>query len=143
MMSGGEGPEIPESARRRHDAEVRVLVVDDHAFFRGVMCELVAATPGFSVVAQAACGEEALSAAAAGAPDFVLMDIRMPNLGGLEAAERLLERRPELVMLLVTAREPPVSLPPGLAGHAVSVTRKRDLRGALLRETWNARPGAG
>ncbi len=137
------GGEIPRSARREGDAEVRVLVVDDHEFFRGVMCELVAATQGFSVVATAACGEEALTAVASGVPDFVLMDIRMPNLGGLEAARRLLELQPELVMLLVTAHEPPESLPPALARRAVSVNRKRDLRSALLHETWNARPAAG
>ncbi len=137
-MSGGEGSE--DAGRRSEDAVVRVLVVDDHEFFRGVMCELVDATPGFSVVGEAACGEDALSTAAAVSPDFVLMDIRMPGLGGLEAAGRLLELRPGLVVLLLSAHELPESLPPGLAPHAVSVIRKRDLRNTLLREVWDARP---
>lgn len=151
LRTGGLGPDMNDGSvsdvsageRRAGDAAVRVLVADDHEFFRGVICELVDATPGFRVVAVAGCGESALSAAAAAAPDFVLMDIRMPGLGGLGAAQQLLELHPELVVLLVSAHELPEALPPGLAGRAVSLIAKRELRNALLCEVWDARPKPG
>jgi two-component system, NarL family, invasion response regulator UvrY len=127
------------SLRWQH--EVRVLVVDDHAVFRGILRDLVAATPGFIVVGEAACGEEALAASDALSPEFVLMDVRMPRVGGVEAARRMMERDPHLVVLLVSAQELPDLPLAGLSGSGMSFAHKWDLRGALLQEIWEGRSG--
>jgi DNA-binding NarL/FixJ family response regulator len=120
-----------------------VLVVDDQDFFRGVLCEMVSATSGFAVVGEAACGEEALRAADVLCPDFVLMDVRMPRLGGIKAARMMMDRQPHLVVLLVSAQDLPELPQSALSGLAVSFAHKRDLRGSVLRETWEGREESG
>jgi DNA-binding NarL/FixJ family response regulator len=69
--------------------EVRVLIVDDQEPFRRAMAAVVDATAGFVVVGAATTGEESLVAAAATAPDLVLMDVNLPGIDGVEASRRL------------------------------------------------------
>jgi CheY-like chemotaxis protein len=71
-------------------SDIRVLVVDDQALIRGGLVALLNAAPGFSVAGEAANGVEAVEAAARTSPDVVLMDIRMPELDGIEACRRIL-----------------------------------------------------
>ncbi|MEU7020043.1 response regulator transcription factor [Streptomyces sp. NPDC046203] len=69
---------------------IDVLVVDDQELIRFGLVTLLQATPGISVVAEAADGESAIELAARTRPDVVLMDIRMPGMNGAEATERIL-----------------------------------------------------
>jgi DNA-binding NarL/FixJ family response regulator len=69
---------------------IRVLVVDDQVLIRVGLVALIDAAPGFEVVGQAADGHEAIAQAAVDRPDVVLMDIRMPGLGGIKATEQIL-----------------------------------------------------
>ena len=74
--------------------ELRVLVADDHALYRrGLVMELDDADH-IEVVAEAASGEEAVESATHLAPDVVLMDVRMPGIGGIEATRLLSEQIP-------------------------------------------------
>jgi two-component system, NarL family, invasion response regulator UvrY len=118
---------------------VSVLVVDDQEFFRSVLCDLVSATPGFAVVGEAACGEDALPAADSLAPELVVMDIRMPGCGGIEAARLLTQRHPGLVVLLVSAQEAPAFAAGEFSNAAVSFVSKRGLCAAVLRREWDNR----
>ena len=136
-------PDALESATLGPEPDVRVLVVDDQDFFRGVLCELVSATPGFTVVGEAAGGAEAVRATTALSPEFVLMDVRMPGLGGVAAARRMLERHPHLVVLLVSAQDLPEAPRGELSGLGVSFAHKRDLGGGLLRAAWDGRDDSG
>jgi DNA-binding NarL/FixJ family response regulator len=68
---------------------LRVVVVDDSEVFRRALADFVALTPGVDVVGEAHDGEGALAAIQETSPDVVLMDVRMPGLGGLEATRRL------------------------------------------------------
>ena len=70
---------------------IRVLIADDQALVRGGFRVLVDSDPDCTVVAEAADGREAISLALEHKPDVVLMDIRMPNVDGLEAATVILE----------------------------------------------------
>jgi DNA-binding NarL/FixJ family response regulator len=68
---------------------LRVLVADDQALVRAGFRGIVAATPGFSVVGEAGTGAEAVQQARSTRPDVVLMDVRMPELDGIEATRQI------------------------------------------------------
>jgi len=119
-----------------YQRDVRVLVVDDHAYLRSVMGELVAATPGFALVGEVTCGEEALAVTPELSPDLVLMDIRMPGAGGLATARLMAKRHPHVVILLVSAFDREDVDAEGLSEMAVSFAPKRELRASVLREVW-------
>ncbi|TDE59752.1 response regulator transcription factor [Nonomuraea mesophila] len=82
---------------------IRVLLVDDDALVRAGLSMMLDGVGGISVVAEAADGQEAISAADAHAPDVVLMDLRMPRVDGITATRRLRARaRPPEVIVLTT-----------------------------------------
>ncbi|AXK36123.1 DNA-binding response regulator [Streptomyces armeniacus] len=72
---------------------IRVLLADDEATVRAGVRAILGADPGIEVVAEAADGRQAVELAHAHRPDVALLDIRMPNLDGLAAAEEILRTR--------------------------------------------------
>ena len=68
---------------------LRVLVADDQALVRAGFRGIVAATPGFTVVGEAGDGAEAVQQARSTQPDVVLMDVRMPDMDGIEATRQI------------------------------------------------------
>ncbi len=129
-------PEDGAAVRSRADQEVTVLVVDDHVSFRSVLRELVDATEGFFLVGEAASGESALEAADRLAPRMVIMDKRMPGIGGVEAARLIAARHPGIVTLLVSVEATDQEHIP--VGSAVVLARKQELTKTLLCEVWRA-----
>ncbi|CAM5384965.1 response regulator [Streptomyces abikoensis] len=75
-------------------SSIRVLVVDDQVLIRAGVAALLRAAPGMEVVAEASGGEEAVALAAEHRPDVILMDIRMPDISGITATERILCEAP-------------------------------------------------
>lgn len=88
-----------------HVTNIRVLIADDHPFFRDGLRVLLEATPDTELVGEAADGNEVVSLAAELVPDVILMDLRMPGIGGVEATRRILGRGPEPSILIVTMVE--------------------------------------
>jgi DNA-binding NarL/FixJ family response regulator len=80
----------------------RVLVADDHAFYREGVRAMLGALPGTEVVGEAATGEEAVARAAELSPDIIIMDLRMPGIDGITATRQILAQRPEIGVLVVT-----------------------------------------
>lgn len=81
---------------------VRVLIVDDHPIVRQGLCAVLAAQPGLTVVAECGTGEEAVALAAAVVPDVVLMDLRLPGLGGVEATEQIVAAGTATAVVVLT-----------------------------------------
>ncbi|MDX1616779.1 MAG: response regulator transcription factor [Candidatus Promineifilaceae bacterium] len=84
------------------DAEIRILIADDHPVFRFGLRALLDAEPGLTVVGEAQDGEEAVRLAAAQQPDVVLMDINMPELNGIEATRQIVARWPDAAVLIIS-----------------------------------------
>ncbi|MEE4597765.1 response regulator transcription factor [Streptomyces sp. DSM 41524] len=80
---------------------IRVLIADDQMMVRQGFTVLLNAEPDMEVVGQAVDGADAIAQVAQLAPDVVLMDIRMPGVGGIEATRRLTEPADATVKILV------------------------------------------
>ncbi|WP_275003747.1 response regulator [Promicromonospora iranensis] len=81
---------------------IRVLVVDDQDLVRAGAVASVGAQPDMEVVGEAATGVDAVREAMLRVPDVVLMDIRMPQLDGIDATRQILDRHPEARVLVLT-----------------------------------------
>ena len=113
-----------------------MLTVDDQAVFRGIAREVIDATPGFESVGEAASGEEALTAVARLEPELVLLDVRMPDLDGVEVARRLHATHPDTLLVLISI-EDAIDLPSaGRVADDVPLVRKQDFGPRLLKRIW-------
>jgi len=114
---------------------IRVLVVDDHHLVRVGLITLLEAAPGIQVAGEAADGEQALAAAAATAPDVVLMDLSMPVLDGVAATRRLLAERPGTRVVALTSfsdrQRVTDILAAGATGYVLKDCRPEDLLAAV------------
>ncbi|GAA5146194.1 response regulator [Microbacterium pseudoresistens] len=83
-------------------APIRVLLVDDHALIRTGNTLVIESTDDLVVAGEAATGEEAVALAARLHPDIVLMDVRMPGIGGIEATRRIVTAEPRTKVIVLT-----------------------------------------
>jgi DNA-binding NarL/FixJ family response regulator len=95
-----------------------VLVCDDSALVRETLHRALSSVPGITRVVDASSGEEALARWPVERPSLVLMDVRMPGIGGVEAARRLLSRHPEAIVVMVTVAEDADGVARSVAGGA-------------------------
>ena len=117
---------------------VRVLTVDDQVVFRDAARDVITATPGFEPVGDAESGEEAMAEVERLRPELVLLDVRMPGIGGIEAARRITAAHPETVVVLISI-EDSYEFPQDVhACGAAALVRKQDFGPAVLRSIWEA-----
>ncbi len=102
----------------------RVLLVDDHAFVRAQIAEILTATPDLEVVGECADGADVLPALADAAPDVVLMDVRMPIKSGIEATRDLMAVAPDVRVLMLTGSPTPAAVLESAAAGAVGLLLK-------------------
>lgn len=81
---------------------IRLLIADDHPIVRAGIVGLFAAEPDFDVVAEAPSGEEAIALATAHRPEVVLMDLRMPGVGGVAATREIVAASAVRVLVFTT-----------------------------------------
>lgn len=81
---------------------INVLIVDDHDLVRTGIRKILDEVPGIKVVGEACDGEEAVRLARKNPPHVVLMDVKMPGIGGLEATRKLLRMDPDIKVLVLT-----------------------------------------
>jgi len=81
---------------------IKVMLVDDHELVRSGIEVLLNAFDDILVVDVCSCGEEAVEKAFELEPDVVLMDIKMPGIGGTEACRRILQKQPEAKVIVVS-----------------------------------------
>ena len=81
---------------------LRILIVDDHQMFREGIRQRLEQEPDISVVGEAASAEEAVAKVQQTNPTIVLLDIRLPNVSGIELARRLRQQWPDLKILVLT-----------------------------------------
>ena len=111
---------------------IRVLIADDHPVFRDGLHALVEAAPDLDYVGEATTGIEAVDLAASGRPAVILMDLRMPELSGIEATRRILEADPTVGILIVTMSEDDESLFAAMRAGARGYIPKDAERGEIL-----------
>jgi two-component system, NarL family, response regulator NreC len=114
---------------------IRILIADDHGVIRAGLRALLAGFPDMDVVGEACDGSEVLGRAVDLKPDIVLMDLSMPNVGGIEATRLLLQCAPNVRILILTVHEDEGLLKEviraGAAGYVVKRAAQEDLIHAI------------
>jgi DNA-binding NarL/FixJ family response regulator len=85
--------------------KLRIMLVDDQSLFREALRTLLSLQDGFEIVAEAENGERAVALAKVHRPDVILMDLRMPVLGGVEATRKILAANPAARVVVLTTFE--------------------------------------
>lgn len=111
---------------------IRILLADDHSVVRAGLKALIDAQPDMEVVGEASDGAEVLVSAATICPDVVVMDLSMPRLNGLEAAQQLRERSPLPRVLVLSVHEDATYLRRALEAGAVGYVLKRAAAESLI-----------
>jgi two-component system, NarL family, invasion response regulator UvrY len=121
------------------DEPLAVLVVDDQTPFRMAAKAVVRRLGGFALVGEAVNGSEAVALADELRPALVLMDINMPEMGGIEATRQIVASHPETVVILCSTYEIG-DLPPDAArSGARAYMNKERLSSAELQRLWDER----
>ena len=121
---------------------IRLLLVDDQSLFREALRTLLSLQPDFEIVAEAGDGEQAIAAVAQHRPEVVLMDLRMPAMGGVEATRRILGgagagpgagAAPRVIVLTTFDEDTEVfeALRAGAVGYLLKASNAEKLCGAI------------
>ncbi|MCT9007283.1 response regulator [Streptomyces rhizosphaerihabitans] len=117
-----------------HDTDPRIslLIVDDHPVVRDGLRGMFESAPGFTVVGEAVNGVEAVERAAALDPDVILMDLRMPGGGGVDAIAELSRRRVRARVLVLTTYDTDSDTLPAIEAGATGYLLKDAPRDELF-----------
>ncbi|MEY9892283.1 DNA-binding NarL/FixJ family response regulator [Catenulispora sp. MAP5-51] len=120
---------------------IRLLIVDDHPIVRDGLRGVFDGEEGFEVAGEASDGAQALERAAELGPDVVLMDLRMPAMGGVEAIRRLRADRPDIRVLVLTTYDTESDVLPAIEAGATGYLLKDAPREDLIRAVRAAAEG--
>lgn len=102
---------------------IRILIAEDNALLRGVLRDALAEA-GMTVVAEAADGAAAVLEAERSNPDVVVMDMRMPNVDGIEATEQIAQAPWAMPVVVLSAYDEPQMIEAALAAGATNCLKK-------------------
>jgi two-component system, NarL family, response regulator LiaR len=115
----------------------RLLIADDHDLVRDGLRSMLEGEPDFEVVGEAQNGREAFQLCRCLRPDLVLMDVRMPEMDGLEATRAIKREHPEVGVLVVTMHDNPdymfEAIKGGAAGYVLKDAPRDELIAAVRR----------
>jgi DNA-binding NarL/FixJ family response regulator len=118
---------------------IRVVLADDHPIVRAGIREALKVIPGVEVIAEASDGREAIELVKSLQPDVVFMDISMPGLNGLEAAERILKAFPQVRIIILSRHDSEEyywrALQVGASGYLLKKAAITELKAAVQRVT--------
>jgi DNA-binding NarL/FixJ family response regulator len=110
---------------------IRIMIVDDHPVTREGLHAALDVEDGVEVVGEAGSGEQAIENAGDLKPDVVFMDVRMPGMGGIEAARAIRQASPDTKVILVTVDESRTSISEaiqaGVSGYLLKDTSADEL----------------
>lgn len=116
---------------------IRLLIADDHALVRSGLRSMLQREPGIEIVGEARNGREAVELCRSLRPDLVLMDVRMPEMDGLEATRAIKQEFPETAVLMVTMHENRdymlEATKAGAAGYVLKDASRNELISAVRR----------
>jgi DNA-binding NarL/FixJ family response regulator len=125
------------------ESPLSVIVVDDQAPFRLAARAVLRRTAGFELVGEAANGLEAITLAEDVHPDLVLMDINMPEMGGIEATRQIMAELPETVVILCSTYGVGDLPPDAATSGARAYVHKEQLDATTIRRLWDERDQDG
>jgi DNA-binding NarL/FixJ family response regulator len=111
---------------------IRVIVADDHGVIREGLASLLGGEPGFEVVGEAASAEQAITLALQKRPDLIIMDVSMPQIGGIEATQRIKAQAPEIRVIMLTVHEDKELMRAAIRAGAGGYVLKRAIKAELL-----------
>jgi DNA-binding NarL/FixJ family response regulator len=114
------------------DISVRILVVDDYEPWRKHICSILQTRQELYVIAEAADGLDAVQKAQELQPDLILLDIELPNLNGLEAANRIRQFAPDAKIIFVTQNSDRDVVRAALSAGAHAYVQKTDAGSELF-----------
>lgn len=107
-----------------HQGPIRVMLVDDHVFWRHGLRQIIEAEPDMVLVAEADNGEEAVRKVMPASPDIVLMDVTMPKMNGVEATRAIATQLPDVRIVMLTVSDTDENLFESIKAGAVGFLTK-------------------
>src|SRR5215472_13243788 len=127
--------EREHNGQRQADRPIRVVIADDHFAIRQGVKTLLESEPGYEVVGEAATGRAVVEQAQALQPDVAVIDVRMPELNGIEATRQIRQRAQKTQVLVLTAADSgslvPDLLRAGALGYVLKTDAARDIVAAV------------
>jgi len=114
------------------ESKIRVLIADDHAILRSGLRMLIESQADMTVIAEAENGNEAIQIAQKNTPDVVILDVTMPERGGLHAIEQILKHSPNCRILVLTMHEEAAYMRTALTAGASGYVLKKSVDADLL-----------
>jgi two-component system, NarL family, response regulator NreC len=114
------------------ESKIRVLIADDHAILRSGLRMLIESQADMTVIAEAENGKEAIQIAQKNNPDVVILDVTMPERGGLHAIEQILKHSPNCRILVLTMHEEAAYMRTALTAGASGYVLKKSVDADLL-----------